>query len=79
MASSAAGAANMAAARMTLALLDANPRAAEDLSAAGRLLIFNKGTNAHDYNINLLLCWCNCIEGRRGRDEIGISNALIPG
>ena len=42
----------MAAARKTLALLDANPRAAEELSAAGRLLIFNKGTNAHDYKFS---------------------------
>jgi hypothetical protein len=42
----------MDAARKTLALLDADPRAAGDLSAAGRLLIFNKGTNAHDYKFS---------------------------
>jgi len=42
----------MAAARKTLAWLDANPGNAHALLAAARRLIFSRGTNSHDYKFS---------------------------
>lgn len=42
----------MAAARKTLAWLDANPENAHGLLAAARRLIFSRGTNSHDYKFS---------------------------
>jgi hypothetical protein len=41
-----------AAARMALSAIGSNPQRARDLVDAGRLLIFLKGTDSHDYKFS---------------------------